>query len=32
MTHDSREAWPAVFRVPSEHLDRMLMLPGDAPR
>jgi hypothetical protein len=32
MTHDTRDAWPAVFRLPSEHLDRMAMFPGDAPR
>jgi len=30
MTHDTREAWPAVFHIPSEYLDRMAMLPGDA--
>jgi uncharacterized membrane protein YsdA (DUF1294 family) len=32
MTHDTREARPTVFRIPSEHLDRMAMLLGDAPR
>jgi len=32
MTHDTREAWPAVFHIPSEPLDRMAMLLGEAPR
>ena len=32
MTHDTREAWPAVVRIPSEYLDRTAMLPSDAPR
>jgi len=32
MTHHSREAWPGVFLIQTEHLDRMAMLLGDAPR
>jgi hypothetical protein len=32
MTHDTREAWPTVFRLPSEHLERMAMPHADAPR
>jgi len=32
MAHHTREAWPAVFRIQTEHLDRMAMLLGDAPR
>jgi hypothetical protein len=32
MTHDTREAWPTVFRIPREHLERMAMPHADAPR
>jgi len=32
MARDTPEAWRPVFRIPSEHRDRMATLLGDAPR